>query len=122
MQPYYEKTHILMEDHLQELLRHIEDCLTSDSTDITEVMLVVIKLLRGYKEQTETLSVLCDLHRFRLSRFEGSDTDIRFWTGFYFISELKLFWTHYVEPNTRCNPTHRQILHGDGQTETWQCE
>ncbi len=105
MQPYYENTNILMEDHLQELLKHIEDWLTSDSTDITAVkhlMLVVIKLLRGYKEQTETLTALSDLRHFRLSRFEGSDTDIRFWTGFYSYGALKLFWTHYVEPNTTC--------------------
>ena len=82
---------------------HIEDWLTSDSTDITamkHLMRVVIKLLRSYKEQTETLTALSGLRHFRLSRFEGSDTDIRFWTGFYSYAALKLFWTHYVEPNT----------------------
>ena len=103
MRPYYEDTHVLMEDHLQHLLQQIESWLASDTADITtakRLMLVLIKLLRGYKEQAETLSVLRDLDCFKLSRFEGSDADIRFWTGFYSYDALKIFWEHYVEPNT----------------------
>ena len=103
MRPYYEDTHVLMQDHLQHLLQQIESWLASDTADITaakRLMLVLIKLLRGYKEQAETLSVLRDLDCFKLSRFEGSDADIRFWTGFYSYDALKIFWEHYVEPNT----------------------
>ncbi|KAI0242934.1 hypothetical protein LSAT2_010336 [Lamellibrachia satsuma] len=103
MRPYYEDMHVLMQDHLQHLLQQIESWLASDTADITaakRLMLVLIKLLRGYKEQAETLSVLRDLDCFKLSRFEGSDADIRFWTGFYSYDALKIFWEHYVEPNT----------------------
>ena len=92
MRPYYEDTHVLMEDHLRHLLQQIESWLASDTADITAAkcfMLVLIKLLRGYKEQAETLSVLRDLDCFKLSRFEGSDADIRFWTGFYSYDALK---------------------------------
>ena len=104
MKPYYEHTHVPMEDHLQHLLTQIETWLASDNVDINAakwLMMVVIKLLRGYKEQCETLSSLRNLNRFRLSRFEGSDDDIRFWTGFYSYKALTIFWEHYVEPNSK---------------------
>ena len=39
----------------------------------------------------------CD--KFTIARFEGCDSDFRFWTGFYSYVSFKLFWTHYVEPN-----------------------
>ena len=65
------------------------------------LMMVVIKLLRGYKEQCETLSSLRNINRFRLSQFEGSDDDIRFWTGFYSYKALTIFWEHYLEPNSK---------------------
>ena len=104
MRPYYENTLVLMEDHLQHLLTSIETWLASDTTDIIAAkrhLLVVIKLLKGYKEQYVTLSSLRKLDRFRLSRFEGCDDDIRFWTGFYSYRTLMIFWQHYVEPNSK---------------------
>ena len=95
---------MLMKDYLQHLLTSIETWLASDTVDIIaakRLMLVVIKLLKGYKEQCVALSSLRKLDRFRLSRFEGCDDDIRFWTGFYSYRALMIFWEHYVEPNSK---------------------
>ena len=95
---------MLMEDHLQHLLTSIETWLASNTTDIIaakRLLLAVIKLLKGYKEQCVTLSSLRKLDRFRLSRFEGCDDDTRFWIGFYSYRALMIFWQHYVEPNSK---------------------
>ena len=103
--PYYESTFLLTSDALQDLLRWVEDWIDCDSNDDVDVaknlMRVLLKLLRNVSEQCDTLKALRDVSRFRLSRFEGSDQDIRFWTGFYSYDALILFWEHYVEPNTR---------------------
>ena len=57
-----------------------------------------------------TLSSLRKLDRFRLSRFEGCDDDIRFWTGFY-----RIFWEHYVEPNSK-SKRYRGTVNADGDS------
>ena len=55
---------------------------------------------RNYKELYHTVTTIQNIERFSLDRFQGSDDDIRFWTGFYSYTAFMLFWKHYVERNT----------------------
>ena len=100
--PYYEKTFIVHSDELQSLLSSVEQWLSSGVKDVdvaTNLLRVLLRLLRNTKEQFDILINLRKLDRFCIARFEGCDDDLRFWTGFYSYVSFKLFWTHYVEPN-----------------------
>ena len=100
--PYYEHTFLVHNDELQCLLSSVEQWITSNNKDIdvaTQLIKVLVQLLRNTKEQVDILLTLRNCDKFTIARFEGCDSDFRFWTGFYSYVSFKLFWTHYVEPN-----------------------
>ena len=92
-----------MGDELHNLLLQIESFLDTESTDIAvakRLLHIVFTLLRNYRELYHTVTTIQSIERFSLDRFQGSDDDIRFWTGFYSYTAFMLFWKHYVERNT----------------------
>ena len=100
--PYYEHTFLVHNDELQCLLSSVEQWITSNNKDIdvaTQLIKVLVQLLQNTKEQVDILLTLRNCDKFTIARFEGCDSDFRFWTGFYSYVSFKLFWTHYVEPN-----------------------
>jgi len=103
--PYYEPTHLLMSDNLQQLLGCIESWLSkteaSDFEKVKHMFGVVIKLLKTLKEIHDTTQALHGLERFFCKRFESSDEEFRFWTGMYSYQGFMLLWRHYVEPNCK---------------------
>lgn len=60
---------------------------------------ITITLLKNVQEQLETVTELRDWDRFLLRRFEGSDDDIKFWTGFPSYSSLMYFFNGFIIPN-----------------------
>ena len=99
----------MMKDELQQLLNSILKQLTTPTTGQTEetsesnvkrlqsLLIMVTKLLIGVKEQLDTVVELRQCDRFFLQRFEGSDSDIRFWTGFYSYCALMSFFNSMLE-------------------------
>jgi hypothetical protein len=67
--------------------------------ELCKLLVTVTKLLKSVKEQYDTVVYLRDWDRFLLRRFEGSDDDMRFWTGFYSSSTLMAFYTNLLEPH-----------------------
>ena len=98
MKPYYEHTNVVMGDELHHLLLQIESFLDTESSDIAvakRLLHIVFTLLRNY-----TVTTIQNIERFPLDRFQGSDDNIRIWTGFYSYTAFVLFWKHFVERNT----------------------
>ena len=56
-------------------------------------------LLKGTKEQLDTVNEQHRLERFSMQRFQGSDDDIRFWTGFFSYDAFAAFYRNLMEPN-----------------------
>ena len=104
--PYYQSTYLLTSSDLLNLLHWVEEWISNDENNDIQIakqlMKTLLRLLRNLNEQCDTLKVIRQVDKFALSRFQGSDDDIRFWTGFYSYEALILFWKHYVEKNTAC--------------------
>jgi hypothetical protein len=81
--------------------------------ELKKLLDVVIKLLKNYKEQLDTTKEISRCMKFSFQRFEGSDQDIQFWTGFYSYQSLLIFYQHLLEP-------HVYVLHywGSKNSET----
>jgi len=90
---------------MQTLLTEILCLLDDEANDLLsreellKMLKTVTKLLKSVKEQYDSVVLLRDLDRFLLKRFEGSDDDIRFWTGFYSSSTLMAFYSTLLEPH-----------------------
>ena len=56
-------------------------------------------MLRNVQEQLDTVMELHEWDKFLLKRFEGSDEDIKFWTGFLSYTSLVYFFNGYILPN-----------------------
>ena len=84
------------------LLSCIEEQLERGDADVitlTGLLRVVIKLLKNVQEQLDTVVELRELDKFSLRRFEGSDDDIRFWTGFPSYTSFIFFYNGFILPN-----------------------
>ena len=86
-------------NELKSLLCSIEDQMGKADEDISQqqdLLKIVIQLLKNVQEQLDTVVEIQECNKFLLKRFEGSDDDIKFWTGFYSYSSLIYFlqWLH----------------------------
>lgn len=84
------------------MLSCIEEQLEKGSPDVSQLLAllkVVIKLLRNVQEQLDTVMELREWDKFLLRRFEGSDEDIKFWTGFPSYASLIYFFNGFILPN-----------------------
>ena len=86
--------HNELQQTLDSILHLLNDGQLQSVQDLTKLLQTVIKLLKGLKEELDCKNKLCKLARFSLRRFEGSDDDIRFWTGFYSYDSLIVFYDH----------------------------
>jgi hypothetical protein len=87
---------------LQSLLSCIEEQIENgngDATKLLDLLKVVIKLLRNVQEQLDTVMELRESDKFLIRRFEGSDDDIKFWTGFPSYTSLMYFYNGFILPN-----------------------
>jgi len=66
---------------------------------IYKLLKTVTKLLKSVKEQHDTVVELHECERFLIRHFEGSDDDIRFWTGFFSYNTLIAFYNNLLEPH-----------------------
>ena len=103
--PYYKDTYVLVKNELQSILHAIEEHLKNTSPDKDDVntlrslLTVVVKLLTNVTELYDTAMELSSFNRFLLKKFEGSDEEITFWTGFHSYSSLQYFIKFFVHPN-----------------------
>lgn len=101
----YVDTNLPQQDELQTILSQILLKLEDDSVnqltreELCKLLKTVIRLLKSVKEQYDSLVYLRQWDRFLLKRFEGSDQEIQFWTGFYSSGILMAFYTNLLEPH-----------------------
>lgn len=93
----------MVKDELHDIIDSISDAIdsTNDVDALKKLLKLALKLLRNTREMYDTTVELRKFDRFLLARFQGSDVDIRFWTGFYSYQTFSAFWEHMVEPNIR---------------------
>lgn len=100
---YYETTHILLKDDLQNLLDSILEALDADKLEdpaqLKALLRTATNLLKGMKELCDTITEQRQLDKFSLQRFQGSDEDIKFWTGFFSYDTFITFYRNLMEPN-----------------------
>ena len=70
-----------------------------DISQLRDLLKIVIQLLKNVQEQLDTVVEIQECNKFLLKRFEGSDDDIKFWTGFYSYSSLIYFYNGFILPN-----------------------
>jgi hypothetical protein len=71
----------------------------ADVSQLQDLLKVVIQLLKNVQEQLDTVVELKQCNKFSLKHFEGSDDDIKFWTGFYSYNSLIYFYNGFILPN-----------------------
>lgn len=59
----------------------------------------VLALLMNVTEMYDAVIELNSFNRFLLNKFSNSDSEIRFWTGFYSFASLRYFITYLITPN-----------------------
>ena len=69
-----------------------------DISQLRDLLKIVIQLLKNVQEQLDTVVEIQECNKFLLKRFEGSDDDIKFWTGFYSYSNLIYFYNGFILP------------------------
>jgi len=91
-----------MQGILTEILSSLDSLKDKDSLSrehLIKLLSTVTHLLKSVKEQYDTVLHLRKWDRFLLERFEGSDDQIRFWTGFYSSKTLMVFYTSLLAPH-----------------------
>ncbi|XP_038063148.1 uncharacterized protein LOC119733853 [Patiria miniata] len=98
---YYPETKLPIQDELHSVLDSILHMLNGSLKQEGEMLIMVtqtvIHLLKGLKEELDTRRELTRVERFSMKRFEGSDEDIKFWTGFYSYETLIVFYEHVCQ-------------------------
>lgn len=94
----------MLKDDLNDLLDQItaklvKDDSLNDVAVLKKLLKITVHLLKNIKEENDIITELRDWDRFLLKRFQGSDEDIRFWTGFYSHAALMAFYENLLEPN-----------------------
>lgn len=108
-----------MKVDMQQLLNSILSKLTTpvaengtgtSAEELQSLLIVVTKLLMSVQEQLDTVVQLRQYDRFFLQRFEMSENNIKFWTGFYSYGALMTSYNCMLEPEAAYNTGVLTIL------------